>query len=165
MSREVRGVFDSRKAVTRAVRRLAAESVPADTIDVYLLDSDGNRTRRVTVHDEPGVVRGAAVGAAAGGALGLAVAILGASGVLGPTTVEFLGLTSVLGAVRAIAMGAAATVPLGALLGLGMWSGGRKIVEREMEEGRSAAVVIRSDAMADTAREVLADAGARDLSD
>lgn len=159
MSTAVRGIFHGREGVKRAVERLAEKSVPADTITVWVLDDDGKPKRQVAVEDEAGTLRGALIGAAVGGAVGLAIAVLGLAGAFGAVGVERLGLGSLAGILRAIATGAAAGVPLGALLGLGHWRGRKTLSEDELDGG-AAMVVVESDELAETARRVLEEAGA-----
>ena len=161
--KRVRGVYSSREGVTRAVERLAQQSVPSDAIDVVVLDARGTETRRVPVEDESGTLRGALIGAACGVALGVVIVVLTLAGVFGPVGAEPLGASTLAGALRAIVMAAVACVPLGAILGMGHWRGRKKIRLSEVEEG-SVAVVVESDELAGVARRVLEETGARNVS-
>jgi len=155
--RTIRGTFQNRKTMSRAVRGLSEKSVPADMIDVQVIDGDGNPTRQVEVEDEAGTLRGAIIGGICGAVLGLAVAIFVLAGGLGPT--EASGSRAVGGAIGVALSLAVAGVPLGAIIGLGYWRGKTKVSQREMREG-SVVVSVESDALAETARVVLQDAGA-----
>ena len=161
-SGRVQGVFHDRKALVRAVERLAEKSVPADSIRVYVLDQQGNRDREVEVEDESGALRGAIIGAVAGGVLGLLIAVAVALGLAGPVEVGFLSFRGLSGALSSILALAGAAVPLGALLGLGHWQGRKKIDEKELQSG-AALVVVDSAELSELARQVLDDAGAEEV--
>ncbi|MDX1492474.1 MAG: hypothetical protein R3253_00265 [Longimicrobiales bacterium] len=155
------GVFKDRKRLVRAVETLAEKSVPADAIRVVVDDGSGG-IREIPVEDESGALKGAVIGAAAGGVLGLGIVVAVATGVYGTPDVGVLSFRGVSGALRAILGGAAAAVPLGALLGLGYWQGRKKIAPEDFDSG-SARVVVRSDELAELARRVMGDAGATDV--
>ena len=156
------GTFDDRESATAAVHGLAERSVPADIIDVYVLDDTGAPTRTVKVEDESGVLRGALLGLAGGAFLGLGIVVLAAAGVLVDADVEFLTYDSIAGAFRIVALTALAGVPLGGVLGLGHWRGHKKISVDEAESG-SILVVVTTDELAALARQVLRQAGARSV--
>jgi hypothetical protein len=160
--RNIKGTFRDRKTASTAVRRLSEKSVPADEIEVLVMDAEGNLKRKVAIEDEAGTLRGAIIGAISGAVLGVVVIALVVAGVLGPTTTEPLGLTAVGGALRAALILAVAGVPLGAILGLGYWNGRTRISSREVRGGLIA-VVVKSDDLAVTAREVLEEAGAGEV--
>lgn len=154
---EVSAVFRDPDAVIRAVDRLAEKSVPADSVRVFVDDGRGGR-REIPVEDESGALRGALIGAAVGATVGLGIAIAGALGLYGPTEVEVLSFRGVAGALRAILGGAAAAVPLGALLGLGYWQGRKKISKDDFRSG-TATVVVESDELSELSRQVLQETG------
>lgn len=160
--RAVTGVFLRPDDVARAVQRLAESSVPTDDIDVYVLDANGQPGRRIGVRDEPGTLRGAIFGAIVGGALGVVVVILTLLDAFGPVGADPLGASSLLGAFRTIGASAAAGVPIGAVIGMGRWQG-RKKLDVSGLRGDRMMVVVESDALADTARDVLRDAGAEQV--
>lgn len=157
----VTGVFHDRKSVIRAVEKLAEKSVPADSVRVLVDDASG-RIREIPVEDESGALRGAIYGAVAGGVVGLGIVVAVATGLYGTPEVGILSLRGVSGALRAILGGAAAAVPLGALLGLGYWQGRKKIEADDLVRG-SAKVVVESDDLAEWAKRVLEDAGASEV--
>ena len=161
-SARVQGVFHDRRALVRAVERLAEKSVPADSIRVFVLDEEGNRDREVQVEDESGALRGAVIGAVSGGGLGLLIALAVALGLAGPVEVGFLSFRGLSGALSSILAMAAAAVPLGALLGLGHWQGRKKIAKEELRSG-AALVVVDSAELSELARGVLDDAGAEEV--
>lgn len=158
----VTGVFHGRRSVVRAVERLSEKSVPADSIRVVVHGPAGER-REVPVEDESGALRGAAMGAAFGGVAGLLIVVAATTGLLGPAGVDALSLQGIAGALRAVIGGAAASVPLGALLGMGYWQGRKRISGADFESG-SATVVVESDELAELARKTLDAAGASDVS-
>ena len=158
----VRGTFRERKTVVRAVERLSEKSVPADSIRVFVLDESGEKRREIEVEDESGATRGALLGLAVGGAVGLVLAIAVATGAYGPVEVGFISFRGLAGALTAMLGTAAAAVPLGALLGMGYWQGRKKIDRSELRSG-SAQVVVASDELSRLAEEVLRDAGATDV--
>lgn len=158
----VEGAFTDRKTLIRAVERLAEKSVPADSISVFVQGESGERRREVEVEDEPGALRGALFGAAAGAVMGLAISIAVAAGMLGSVDLGIFSARGLMGALRAMAAGAAAAVPLGALLGMGHWQGRKKIDAEELKGGR-AVVVVESDELSHLAREILEGVGASDV--
>ncbi len=155
----VEGVFHDRDALTESVRGLLEKSVPADSIRVFVRDARGERSREVDVDDEAGTLRGALFGAAAGGGVALVLALAAAAGFLGPTRVEPLGLVGLSGAFAAALAGAAAGVPLGALLGMGRWRGASRIGAVEIRD-TGAVVVVESSELAELAASVLRGTGA-----
>lgn len=161
-STAVRGVFRDRDALIRAVEGLAEKSVPADSVHVYVHDASGEPAREIPVEDESGALRGALIGAALGGGVGLLTVIAVATGVWGTPQIGILSFRGIAGALRAILGGAAAAVPLGALLGLGYWQGRKKISRSDFDTG-TASVVVESDELSKLAERVLRDAGASDV--
>jgi NADH:ubiquinone oxidoreductase subunit F (NADH-binding) len=154
----VAGLFSKPDGVARAVERLQAQSVPADEIDVYAIDDEGRRTRRIIVEDESGTLKGAVIGAVVGAALALVIMLLSMADVFGDwaggwANAGWLNLLQVMAA--AAAMG----VPIGAVIGMGHWQGKKKMVTRDFGQG-AVMVVVESDEMSDVARRVLRDAGA-----
>jgi hypothetical protein len=156
------GTFDDRSSATDAVHGLAEQSVPADLIDVYVLDESGAPTRAVEVEDEAGVLRGALWGLAGGAAVGLLIVVLVATGVLVDEPVDFFTYGAAGQALRIIALTALAGVPLGGVLGLGHWWGRKKISVDEAATG-SIMVAVTTDELTDVSRRVLERAGARDV--
>lgn len=154
---EVAAIFRDRDSVIRAVERLAEKSVPADSVRVFVDDQAGGR-REVPVEDESGALRGALIGAAVGALIGVGIVIAVALGLYGPAEVGVLSFRGVAGALRAILGGAAAAVPLGALLGLGYWQGRKKISKDDFRTG-TATVVVESDELSELARGVLQETG------
>lgn len=154
----VMGVFRSRTGVAEAVRRLAERSVPSNEIDIVVLDADGRPRRRVSVEDESGTTRGAIIGAA----IGVVVVLLLTFGAVGAVPAERIGAGTLFGALRAIAVLAAAGVPLGGLIGLGYWNGRTRIGAREAEEG-AVAVIVETDELVDVARSALEESGADEI--
>lgn len=154
----VEAVFHDRDALTAAVQGLFEKSVPADSIRVFVLDARGGRAREVDVEDEAGALRGALLGAAIGGIVGMLGAFAAAAGALGPVDVRPLGLAGLSGALAAGLAAAAAAVPLGALLGMGHWRGSSRIGALEMSE-TGAVVVVESAELAAVAASVLRGAG------
>lgn len=159
----VRGTFQDRDSVVRAVERLAQKSVPADSVRVYVDDQSSSAPREIPVDDESGALRGALIGAAFGAGVGLLIVVAVATGVYGPTGMGVLSFRGVAGAFTAILGGAASAVPLGALLGLGYWQGRKKISKDDFRSG-SATVVVESDELSELARGILAESGAIDIS-
>lgn len=156
---EVEGVFRDRDNVEDAVYALGQQSVPSDSIHVYVADAGGNRKRELEVEKEAGTLRGALYGAVGGAIIGLAIVAAVPTGAFGPTTIDFLTTDTLLGAVRVVATMAVAGVPLGAIIGMGHWRSGELIPEGELDTG-SILVTVRSDELADTARRVLRESGA-----
>lgn len=156
------GTFGDRGSATAAVHGLAERSVPADTIDVYVLDRTGVPTRRVEVEDESGVLHGVLLGLAAGTVVGLGIVVLAATGVLVDSDIDLLTYDSITWAFRVVALTALASVPLGGVLGLGRWRARKKISVDETESG-SIVVVVATDEPTELARQVLREAGARSV--
>lgn len=154
----VTGVFRDPGDVNRAVRRLTAKSVPADSIRVFIVDEAGQRRREVDVEDEAGALKGALIGAAAGAGIGLVIVLL-VPMLMGGVNIGWLDASSLLGALRAIAILAVAGVPLGAILGMGHWQGRKRIAETGLSPHRIH-VAVESDEFATLAREILEDSGA-----
>jgi hypothetical protein len=106
------------------------------------------------VEEGSGTLRGALLGAGAGGALGLLIVVLTAAGAFGEPGVSLLSGRGAFGAVRTILLAAGAAVPLGALIGMGRWGSGREVSDRELERG-VAEIVITSDDLRPRARVLL----------
>lgn len=151
-------VFHERAALERGVRGLGRESVPADAIHVHVLDESGARIREVDVPKEAGTLRGALLGAAAGGLIGLVLVLLAAAGAFGELPLGSIGVPSVLAAAGAILTLAVSGLPLGAVLGLGHWTSRRRVSDEELAEG-GVLVRVTNDELADTGRRVLREAG------
>ncbi len=150
------GYFDDADGVARAVEELGAASVPADEIDVYVIDGHGERDRRVSVERRFGTTRGAVLGAVGGAALGLAAVVV-AFFAQGPG--DPLGITSLSGIVRVVGASAAMGIPIGAVLAMGRWRGRTTLQTSDFANG-GVAVVVETDQLSDVARRVLEDAGA-----
>lgn len=152
------GVFRDPHDVNRAVRQLTAKSVPADSIRVFLVDEAGERRREVEVESEAGALKGALIGAAAGAGLGVVIVIL-VPILMGGVSLGALDVSSLLGALQAIAILAAGGVPLGAILGMGHWQG-RKRIERTGLSPHRIHVAVESNELASLARGILEQSGA-----
>ncbi|MGD2046772.1 MAG: hypothetical protein PVJ80_18020 [Gemmatimonadota bacterium] len=161
---EVKGMFHDREDVENAVYRLGQESVPSDTISVWVEDKNGDKIRELDVENEAGTLRGAFWGAAGGALIGVVIALLVPTGVFGPAPVELYDASTLAFAVGVVAILAVAGLPLGAFFALGHWRVGTRIPEREMRQG-SLWVSVRSDEMADVARRVMRECGAERLAD
>lgn len=159
----VAGVFSRPDDVTRAVDRLAAESVPADEIEVYAVDDEGKRTRRIAVDEESGTLKGAIIGAVAGATLGLLVMILAMTDVFGSVFAAPFSDTGLINVLRVMGASAAMGVPIGAVVGMGHWQGKKKLVTRDFGQG-AVMVVVESDELQDVARRVLRESGADQVS-
>lgn len=154
----VTGVFRNRSSVVRAVERLSRKSVPADAIRVFVHGLQGER-REVPVDDESGTLRGAVMGALAGALVGLVLVFAGFSELFGPADMDVFSFQGLSVAIRAMVSGAAAAVPLGALLGMGYWQGRKGVSALDFETG-TATVVVESDELAELSRLTLHEAGA-----
>lgn len=154
----VMGVFRDPEDVNRAVRGLTAKSVPVDSIRVFVVDEQGRRRREIAVEDEAGALRGALIGAGLGAIAGVLIVIL-VPLFSGAASLGALGASTFLGALRAIALCAAAGLPLGAIIGMGRWQGRKKIEETGLIPHRIH-VAVESEELASLARAVLEDAGA-----
>lgn len=154
----VTGIFRDPDDVNRAVRRLTAKSVPADSIRVFLVDESGEPRQEIRVEDEAGALKGALIGAAAGAGIGLVIVIL-VPILMGGESIAGLEVASLLGALRAMAILAVAGVPLGAILGMGHWQGRKRIADTGLSPHRIH-VAVESEELATLAREILADSGA-----
>lgn len=152
------GVFRRRSGVVRAVNRLSRKSVPSDAIRVFVHGPDGSR-REIPVEEESGAFRGAISGAVVGGLIGLMAVVATILGLFGPVGAEVASLRGVAGTLRAVVGGAAAAVPLGALLGMSHWQGAKRISKADFETG-TATVVVESEELAERARLTLHEAGA-----
>lgn len=160
--RKVEGVFGSRRKLRKAVNQLMARGVPTNTIHVYLVDRAGSRLREVSVEAGSGVARGAVLGSLSGAAIGLVIVVAATAGLFGSPAADPFGVASVPEAVGVMLLGAAAGVPLGGLLGMGHWQGARRIPDADFTR-YGATLVVETRSMADVARTVLADAGARSV--
>jgi hypothetical protein len=162
--RTVTGTFDGRDAVVDAIASLTEHSVPADAIEVMVIDSDGLHPRRVTARPTIGWWEGMRVGLLLGAVGGAACFALLASGTLPGSGIAQMLPDDILSAtfVGALA-GAGFLGPAAALLMLGR---GRRRVQISPEEAKHnvVAVTVRGDKVADIAREVLAEAGAARVS-
>jgi hypothetical protein len=154
----VTGIFHDPEDVNRAVRRLTAKSVPVDVIRVFVVDETGTRRHEIAVEDEAGALKGALVGAGLGAAIGLLVVIL-VPLLTGSASVGALGVSTLMGALRAIAICAVAGLPLGAILGMGHWEGRKRIAASGLSPHRIH-VAVESEELASLARSVLEDSGA-----
>jgi hypothetical protein len=157
----VTGIYHDADRVTEAVRSLLNESIPADSIGVTIRDASGRR-REVKVGDEAGVLEGAKMGAWIGAALGAVVMFAVAVWVAMGTGEGLLPVGPFSAAISGALGGGAAGVMLGGLIGMGRWKGMPDLDPKVLETG-SAIVSVRSDAMADTARQVLTESGAQDI--
>jgi hypothetical protein len=154
----VTGVFRDPDDATQAVRRLTSKSVPVDSIRVFVVDEQGRRRRELAVEDEAGALKGGAIGAGIGAAVGLLIVILVpvVTGVASPGTP---GVSTLFGALQAIAWGAVAGIPLGIIIGMGRWQGRKKIEEAGLVPHRMH-VIVESEALGSVARDVLERSGA-----
>jgi hypothetical protein len=155
----VKGIFHDRDRVKHAVRHLTQNSIPVDSIRVFVLDAAGRRKREIAVEDEGGALEGALIGAAVGAAVAVIAVVLVSAGVFGPPSASPFGVASVLGALSAVAVGIAVGVPLGSLFGMGHWQGWKMISNKDVDSGH-VEVVVESEELAPLARGVLEDAGA-----
>lgn len=155
----VAGVFGRPDDVAKAVENLAAASIPADEVDVFAVDDEGQQTRRLVVRDEPGTLKGAIVGAISGGALGLVAMILAMTDVFGGLLAGPFSDANFLDLLRVVGASAAMGVPIGAVIGMGHWQGRKKMVTRDFGQG-AVMVVVESNEMSDIARRVLRESGA-----
>jgi hypothetical protein len=101
----VKGIFHDRDRVKHAVRHLTQNSIPVDSIRVFVLDAAGRRKREIAVEDEGGALEGALIGAAIGAAVAVIAVVLVSVGVFGPPSASPFGIASVLGALSAVAVG------------------------------------------------------------
>lgn len=157
----VSGIYHAAPTATEAVRTLLGESVPADVIAVVVRSPEGD-TRSVDVEDETGVWHGAWVGARIGAVVG--ALLMGGLAVVVPLTSgdgPFAGHPFA-AALRGALGGAAAGVTLGGILGIGRWNG-LSALDAKILEGSRIEVRVRSDELADTARRILEDAGADEV--
>ena len=156
---EVKGLFTDRAEAEDAVYRLGQESVPSDSISVFVAEPGGDTRRELAVDDEAGTLRGALWGLAGGAALGLLIVALLPTGLLGPMPAELFDAHTLMLGVGVVAILAVAGLPLGAVIGMGHWRSGKRISEREFRRG-SVWVAVRSDELAAVARRVLRTSGA-----
>lgn len=155
-----RGTFSTKKALTRAVERLGAASVPSDSITVTVQGGRaGDALRTIEVEDEGGALRGGLIGAACGAAIGVLIVAAGFAGLLGAPGAEPFAIRTIMGAARAITSAAVAGIPLGVLLGMGRWKG-RSVIEAADLEGANAVVSVESSELADLAYRILQESGA-----
>jgi len=158
----VAGVFARRSDAERAVGELASLGVPRNRISLL---APGSEPRQVPTDEgeQPGT--GAAIGAVVGGATGAAVGMpLGAA-----LTVLVPGVGAVIafGAVGALLLGAGGAAIGSAMeenLAMGMPRDELFIYEDALRRGRAVVIaMIDDDAMAASAREALAGAGAESI--
>lgn len=154
---KVSGVFHDRTQVTRAVERLVGKSVPTDQITVTVMDAAGEPQRDVPVEDESGVLHGALVGAGVGAVLGLAAAIVAIGFYVGWS--ELWSVVGLSWALRGALIGMMGGVPLGAVIWMGRWRKQDELGDADLNGG-SVVVEVRSDELADLARQILDDVGA-----
>lgn len=153
----VRGIFHDEERVRSAVERLLERSVPADEIEVTVLDAGGAPTRDMPVEDESGVLHGALMGAALGGWVGLMAAVIAVGFFAGWS--ELLTSIGLSWALRGALTGAVGGVPLGAILGMGRWRKDEELASEDLDAG-SVVVEVHSGELADVARRVLDEVGA-----
>ena len=158
----IKGLYRRPGDVSRAVDSLAANSIPVDELEVYVVDQLGKPTRKLAIRDEPGTRRGAVLGALVGASIGALVIALVFLGVLGESWTDAFGPNLLLSAVALICVSGAAGVPIGAVIGMGHWEGRKKVSVPEIEAG-GVIVVVQTDELADVARRVLRDTGAVDV--
>jgi len=153
------GIYHDQAGLTTAVRELLGTSVPADSIRVTLRDGSGRTLEEVPVRAEPGVIRGLVLGAAVGAGVGLLAFLLMVLDVLPPGR-EILATNPLRWATRLIFGIAAATTPLGGLLGMGRWRLRTLLEAEDVERADVMAVTVRSNELAETARTVFERTGA-----
>lgn len=158
MGRLTKGVFHDREALGRGVRQLFQESVPADSIRVFMLDEGGRRIREIEVADEAGAIHGAKVGAAVGAGIGVLMLVLLAISIVVGASVD-AGVGDVIANSWIIPAGALTGVPLGALFGMGNWQEHKRIPSEEFERG-AAEVEVAGAGFGDDAAATLLEAGA-----
>jgi hypothetical protein len=157
----VSGIYHDADRVTAAVRALLNESVPADSIGVTIRDAAGRR-RTVKIGDEPGVLEGAKMGAWIGAGLGSVIMFGAAIWTATATGEGLLPVGPFSAAISGALGGAGAGVMLGAIIGMGRWKGMPDLGPKMLETG-SATVSVRSDALANKARQVLTENGAENV--
>jgi hypothetical protein len=140
------------------VRSLLTKSVPADSIRVFVEDDAGRGRQEVAVEAEAGALEGALIAAGVGAVVGLLIVIF-LMARYGSTGSDLLGVSSILGSLRAIATCAVVGVPIGAVLGMGRWKGKRRIAEASVSPARIE-VVVESEELAPLAESVFEAAGA-----
>jgi hypothetical protein len=166
----VTGVFESRADAEKAVNKLRSLGLAKDKIGLITPGSPPETVERgvpITDTEEPGMGRamgaavGGAMGAAGGATLGLAAATLAIPGV-GPVIAFGMIGAALLGAVGAAA-GAAVGDELEEQLGDGIPHEDVFLFEDALRHGRSIVIAYADDDRADTAREVIKNAGAADM--
>lgn len=161
----VTGTFEEKEDVERALSALTRHDVPEEAIDLVVIDREGLHPRNVSGPAVQGwsqglwvgLIAGAFLGAGSGAAvmLGVPLVPVRAASVLPSSIVA----TMLLGLMAGAAVGA----PVGALITLARK--GRSVPLSEDEAHEKVIVVsVRGENVADTARDVLAEAGATRIS-
>lgn len=161
----VTGTFEDKADVERALASLTHRDVPAEAIDLVVIDGEGLHPRGVSGSASSGWQRTLAIGVATGVALASAVGILA---VLGVTVVPVEAPTIVPGSILGTTVfGLGLGGALGMLLGAAVVRlRGERRVPLSSDEAREKVIVVsvRGEALADAAREGLAEAGATRIS-
>jgi hypothetical protein len=156
----VTGTFEDKEHVELALASLARHDVPEEAIDLVVIDPEGLHSRQVSASAPTGWLRGLLVGGIGGAVFGAAVLFgipivpSGVAGVLPASAASTLLLGLLAGGIAGATIGAFIAVA----------RGGRAPVSGD-EAARSVLVVsVRGESVADTARAVLAEAGATRIS-
>lgn len=156
------GIFHDRNSLEEALEQLAEHGVPRELIEVALVDDHGFHRRRVRARRGAGALHGMLSGLFAGVVVGAPVFVFLAGGQPGAGSDGALPAL-IDAALRGAAVGGVLGVPLGAAVGLVRAGTSIGVSDEDWEEG-AVLVTVRSTEWADTARSILARAGAARVS-
>lgn len=160
--RIVSGIYRDESKLTDAVRKLQAQSVPADEISVVVRDPGEGEDKEVPVDLESGVEQGAVIGGSVGAALGVVGVTLATTGLIVVPGIAILAGGPILAALQGGLAGGAVGAPVGGLLGVGQWSATPHLDEDALKEG-AAIVAVESDELWETATAIFEETGAEGI--
>lgn len=162
MANLVTGVFNESYKATDAINALQAAGFPA--ADISILTSESTSDHAFAVHTGSKVGEGAAIGAAAGGAITALVAGLTAVGVVASGGLGLLAAGPIVAALAGAGAGAAAGGAVGGLIGLGIPEHEAKFYEGVITKGGVLVGVKAEGERREEAKTVLKNAGAETIS-
>lgn len=158
----VSGIYRDESILTDAVRKLQAQSVPADEISIVVRDPGEADDKEVPVDLESGVEQGAVIGGSIGAALGVVGVTLATTGAIVLPGVALLAGGPVLAALQGGLAGGAFGAPVGGLMGIGRLFATPHLDEDALSEG-AAIVSVESDELWETAKAIFEETGAEGI--
>lgn len=162
MTKSVTAIFETRRSLEEALRRLEAITITENQIGVVM--SDDTHGRSFKLENTSKVDGGLAAGATFGGIIGGVLAAIAGAGTLAIPGLNVIIVGSIVSGLAGAGVGAAAGGLIGGLIGLGIPEHEAKLYEGGLKAGRILlAVEARDEQQADQVRDILEKTEAYDI--